>query len=708
VNRRQAPKAAAWAVALGVSLGAVIAAQVATPPIAETRVDKTEVLHGDARADEYAWLGDKSNPRVIAHLEAENAYTAAVMKPTEALQERLYTEMLGRIKQTDLSVPSRKHGYYYYSRTEEGKQYPVVCRKKGSLDAAEEVVLDGNERAAGQKFWALGSTAVSDDGALFAFAEDVTGFRQYTLRVKDLHTAAVMPFIVERVTSVVWAADSRTLFFTTEDATTKRSNLAFRHVLGAGAPQQIYDEADERFDIGFDRSRSEAFVFLQSGSRTTSEVRYLRSDRSQGEFRIVAPRRQDIEYDVEHRGDEFLIRVNDTGRNFRLVSAPTADPSPAKWTEVVPHRPNVMLEGVLSFKDHVVLFEREQGLSQLTVRDPRSGASHRVGFPEPVYSVFPTGNNEFDTKLLRYSYQSFVTPPSVFDYDMESRQATLLKQTEVLGGYDASRYDSERIYVLAADGVQVPVSLLYKKGTPRDGSAPLLLGGYGAYGIPSDVLFSSNVFSLVDRGVVVATAHVRGGGDLGKAWHDAGRMLNKKNTFTDFVAVAEHLVAKGYTSKEKLVIQGGSAGGLLIGAVVNMRPDLFKAAILQVPFVDVINTMMDESLPLTVAEFEEWGNPKNKAEYDYIKTYSPYDNLSKKAYPAILVKTSLNDSQVMYWEPAKYVARLRRLKTDPNPLLFKVNMAAGHGGASGRYDRLREVAFDYAFVLWQVSALGKA
>jgi len=504
------------------------------------------------------------------------------------------------------------------------------------------------------------------------------------------------------VTSVVWAADNRTLFFTTEDPTTKRSNLAFRHTLDSGTPQQVFAEPDERFSVSLDRSRSDVYIFLEAGSLTTSEVRYLRADQPAGDFRLVAARRQDVEYDVDHRGDEFLIRVNDTGRNFRLVSAPVADPSPAAWKEVVPHRADVMLEQVLPFRDHLVLSEREQALNHLTIRDYASGASHRVALPEPVYSVFPAGNSEFDTRVLRYSYQSFITPASVFDYDMASRTPRLLKQTEVLGGYDPARYASERTYAVAADGARVPVSLLFKKGTPRDGSAPLLLDGYGAYGFSAYVTFNSNVFSLVDRGAVVATAHVRGGGDMGKPWHDGGRMLNKKNTFTDFIAVAEHLVAQGYTAKDRLVIQGGSAGGLLIGAVVNMRPDLFTAAILQVPFVDVINTMMDESLPLTVAEFEEWGNPKNKAEYDYMKSYSPYDNLAAKAYPAILVKTSLNDSQVMYWEPAKYVARLRTLKTDQRPLVFKINMAAGHGGSSGRYDRLREIAFDYAFMLWQM------
>ena len=663
------------------------------------------MLHGEASPDEFEWLRHRGAERVTAHLEAENAHASEVMRSTEALQEGLYAEMLGRIKQADLTVPYRKHGYYYYSRTEEGKQYPVLCRKQGSLDAPEQIVLDGNERAVGHAFWSLGPARVSDDGALFAFAEDVTGYRQYTLRLKDLRSGVLLPFTAERVTSVAWGADGRTLFFTTEDATTKRSNLAFRHALDGSAPERIHEETDERFSLAFERSRSDAWLFLTSGSHTTSEVRCLQADRPQGAFALVAPRRQDIEYEVEHRGEEFYVRVNDTGRNFRLVTTPVSSPAPANWREVVPHRPEVMLEAVMPFANHLVLLERDAALTRIAVHDFGSGTWHRVAFPEPVYSVSPTGNAEFDTRLVRYSYQSFVTPPSIFDYDMDSRSATLLKEIEVLGGYDRTRYASERVWATAPDGVRIPVSLLYAKGLVKDGAAPLLLTGYGAYGIPFNVVFNSNVFSLVDRGLVVAAAHVRGGGDLGKPWHDAGRMLQKRNTFTDFIACAEHLVAERYTAADRLVIQGGSAGGLLVGAVVNMRPDLFKAAVLLVPFVDVINSMMDESLPLTVGEFEEWGNPKNADECAYMRGYSPYDNLAAQAYPAILVRTSLNDSQVMYWEPAKYVARLRALKTDRHALVFRINMAAGHGGASGRYDRLREIAFDYAFMLWQ---LGKA
>jgi oligopeptidase B len=463
----------------------------------------------------------------------------------------------------------------------------------------------------------------------------------------------------------------------------------------------LHDEKDERFSLGVSRTRSRGFVLIEIGSLTTSEVKYLDASTPAGEWKTIAPRKDEHEYDVEHRGDLFYIRTNQGGRNFGLVTAPVADPSPSRWTPLVPHRADVMLQGVMAFRDFLVLYERTNGLSTLRVAKIGSNDYRSLPFPEPAYSLFPSGNTEFDTTALRYNYQSFVTPSSVFEYDMNTSATTLLKETEVPGGYDRSKYTTERVMATAPDGVKVPISIVALKSTKRDGSAPIYLGGYGAYGIPNDVGFSSNRFSLVDRGVVYAIAHVRGGGDLGKPWHDQGRMMNKKNTFTDFIATAEHLIAQKYGAQARLVIEGGSAGGLLMGAVTNMRPDLFKAVVSQVPFVDVINTMSDSTLPLTVGEFEEWGNPANKADYDYIRSYDPYTSLKRGAYPTILVKTSFNDSQVMYWEPAKYVARLRTLKTDSNPLVFKVNMAAGHGGSSGRYDRLREVAFDYAFMLWQ-------
>jgi oligopeptidase B len=672
------------------------------PPIAK-KVPKLDVVHGDRLVDDYYWLREKSNPEVAAYLEAENAFAASVMKPTEALQESLYKEMLGHLKETDLSVPYRNGNYHYYSRTEEGKQYPIYCRKLSSLDAPEQVVIDLNELAQGQPFMALGAYTVSDDGNLLAFSTDNTGFRQYTLQVKDLRTGQLGPERMEKTGSVAWAADGGTLFYTVEDSA-KRQYRLYRHRLGEPAEQDelVYEEKDELFRIGVGRSKSRAFLFLGSSSLTTSEWRYLPADQPAGAWKLVAPRQHEHEYDVDPHGELFYIRTNDQGRNFRLVSAPSADPRRENWKEVVPHRADVMLEGIELFRNHLVLGELAQGLPRFSVRDLRSGQSHQVEFPEPAYAAFPGAMYEWDSNQLRYNYQSLVTPSSVFDYDLDGRTRKLLKQTEVPGGFQSANYESERLWVPVADGARVPVSLVRRKGVPRDGSAPLLLTAYGSYGFSSPVSFSSNRLALLDRGVAFAIAHIRGGGELGKAWHDQGRMLHKKNTFTDFIAVAEHLIAQGYTSKQRLAVTGGSAGGLLMGAVTNMRPDLFKVVVSKVPFVDVINTMLDGSLPLTAGEWEEWGDPRKREEYEYMRSYCPYSNLAHKAYPALLITTSFNDSQVMYWEPAKYVARLRTLKTDANPLLLKTNMAAGHGGASGRYDYLREVAYDYAFMLSQL------
>jgi oligopeptidase B len=673
----------------------------AQPPSAP-RIARPSVVHGETRQDDYFWLREKSNPDVAAYLEAENAYADAIMAPTAALQESLYREMLGRIKETDLSVPYREGGYFYYSRTEEGKQYPIYCRKKGSLEAPEEVTLDLNLLAAGHSFLSMGAYAVSDDGALLAYSIDTTGFREYTLFVKDLRTGELRPERIEKTGTLAWATDGHTLFYTVEDEA-KRPYRVYRHDLGPAVPDElVFEEKDELFRVWVGRTRSRAYLLLGSASHTTTEVRYRPAGEPGGEWRLVAPRRHEHEYDVDHHGDRFYIRTNDRGRNFRLVWAPVEDPAPERWQEVVGHRPDVMLEGAEFFSRHSVLLEREQGLQALRVTDLRTGEWHRVSFPEPAYSAFPSYNPEFETSVFRYTYQSLVTPSSVFDYDMDARTSTLLKEQPVLGGYDRTQYVSERLHAVAPDGTRVPISIVYRHGLPRDGKAPLYLHGYGSYGYPLPVGFSSNRLSLLDRGMAVAMAHVRGGGEMGKAWHDDGRMLRKRNTFTDFIAAAEHLVAEKYTSSDRLVIEGGSAGGLLVGAVTNMRPDLFRLVISKVPFVDVLNTMLDESLPLTVGEYEEWGNPNRKDEYDCIKAYCPYTNLAPRAYPAMLVKTSFNDSQVMYWEPAKYVARLRTLKTDGNLLLLKTNMAAGHGGASGRYDYLREVAFDYAFVLTQL------
>ncbi len=667
------------------------------PPRARVTPHRT-VVHGEELVDPFHWLREKDDPEVAAYLEAENAYADALMKPTEALQETLYREMLSRVKETDVSAPYREGGFFYYARTEEGKQYPIRCRKKGTLDAPEEVLLDLNALAEGHTYLSVGTCAVADDGGRMLYSLDRTGFRQYTLEVKDLATGAVLPDRREKVTSAAWATDGETLFYVIEDEA-KRPYRLYRHRLGEEEDVLVHEETDERFSIGVHRTRSRAFLVLHAASHTASEVRFLPAGDPEGAWRLVAAREEEHEYDLDHREGLFYIRTNSGGRNFRVVTAPVEDPRKESWTELVPHAPDVFLEEVLCFERHVALFLRERGLTQIRILDVETGASHRVEFPEPAYSVFPSANREGATRVLRYSYQSFVTPESVVDYDMATRGVTVVKRTEVLGGYDPSRYAIERIFATAADGVLVPISLVSRKGTSRDGSAPMLLSGYGSYGYPNPVVFSSSIVSLLDRGVVFAEAHVRGGGEMGKTWHDAGRMERKTNTFTDFVEAAEHLIAERYTSPERLIIGGRSAGGLLIGAVVNMRPDLFRAAILWVPFVDVVNTMLDASLPLTVGEYEEWGDPNDLAQYRRLKAYCPYTNLAAKEYPAILVKTSLNDSQVMYWEPAKYVAKLRTLKTDGNPLLFKTNMGAGHGGSSGRYDFLREVAFDYAFVL---------
>ncbi len=680
-----------------------LAAADTGPAPAAKKVPHMQKLHGDELVDPYFWMRERDNPEVKAYLEKENAFAEAFMKPTEGFQKALYDEMLARIKETDLSVPYREHGWYYYARTEKGKQYPIYCRRKGSPEAPEEIYLDVNELAKGERFMNVWARTVSDDGRWLAYSTDNTGFRDYTLWIKDLTTGQRLPDKVERVGSVAWTPDNKTLFYTTTDPA-KRPHRIYRHTVGTDPSTDalLYEEKDERFRVAAFRSRSGAYVFFPVQSHTTSEWRYVPASTPAAELRVVAPREQEHEYSVDHRGDLFYILTNDRGRNNRLVSAPAADPKRANWKEVVAHRDDVMLEDFDLFANWTVLSERQDALPRIRVADAAVANGYRIEFPEAIYYAAVQNNKEFDTPTLRIEYESFTTPPSVYDFDMKTKERRLLKQQEVLGGYDPARYASERRYATAADGTKVPISLVYRKGFVADGRAPLLLTAYGSYGASSDAGFDSTLVSLLDRGVVYAVAHIRGGGDLGKAWHDQGKMLKKKNTFTDFIACAETLVADRYTSADRLVIEGGSAGGLLMGAVVNMRPELFHAVVARVPFVDVINSMLDESLPLTVGEFEEWGNPKIREQYEYMKSYSPYDNLEAKAYPAMLVKTSFDDSQVMYWEPAKYVAKLRTLKTDSNPLIFKINMSGGHGGSSGRYDKLKEIAFDYAFVLTQM------
>ena len=674
------------------------AAGAPAPPRAKT-IPHPVTLHGERREDDYFWLREKTDPEVIAYLEAENAYTDSLTSGTAALRESLYQEMLARIRQTDLSVPYREGDYDYYSRTEEGRQYPIHCRKRATPDAPEQVILDLNQMAEGHAFMALGAFAVRDDGLRLAYTVDTTGFRVYDLRVRDLTTGADLPDRVHDVGSVAWAADGETFFYTVKDSA-KRDYRLYRHRLGQADDRLVYEEKDERFEIRVARSRSRVFLFLAIESHTTSEVRFLRADQPAGEWRTIEPRRQDHEYYVDHHGDSFYVMTNDRAPNFRLARAPVGDPGFAHWSEVLAHRDDVMLEDLDCFQDHLVVEEREDGLVRLRVTELATGAWHRIEFPEPVYAASVGTNREFASRTLRYAYQSFTTPPSIYDYDMALRAPTLRKRTEVLGGYDASRYESLRLHAVAGDGARIPISLVFRKGLARP--APLLLYAYGAYGIPMSATFSSNRFSLLDRGVVFAIAHVRGGGEMGKVWHDQGRLEHKPNTFSDFIAVAEHLIHEGWTRSDRLAIHGGSAGGLTLGAVINRRSELFHAVLSQVPFVDVINTMSDASLPLTVGEFEEWGNPAVASQYAVIRSYCPYTNLKRGAYPAMLIRTSLHDSQVMYWEPAKYVARLRTLKQDRTPLLFRINMAAGHGGSSGRYDFLREIAFDYAFLLTQL------
>ncbi len=675
----------------------------AQPPVARKEPHET-TLHGEKLVDDYFWLKQKGTPAVESYLSAENAYAAAVMKPTGPLQAALYEEMVARIQETDTTVPYRKDGWLYYSRTVQGLQYPIQCRKRDAAGAAEEIILDQNELAKTVKFLGLSGLTVSDDGNLLAYGTDTTGYRQFDLHVKDLRTGAVLADTAARVTSIAWAADNQTLFYTVEDEVSKRSHRLYRHTLGSkDADALLFDERDERFGVQVRRTLSKAFLVLDVGSHTTSEAHVLAADQPLGSFRIIAARVQDQQYKVEHGGGFFYLLDNSTGRNYRVVKAPVGSPGRESWQELIAQDDDVMRDALAIFSDHYVVHERVSGVPQLRVVMLQDGGSRQVELPEPSHSVDLEHNAEFDSPLLRYAYESNVTPDSVYDYDVRTGKSELKKRIEVKG-YDPTRYAAERIYATARDGARIPISLVYRRGAPRDGSAPLFLNAYGSYGYPYPVVFNPTAISLLDRGVVVAFAHIRGGGDLGKKWHDQGRMMAKMNTFTDFIAAAEHLIHERYTASDRLGIMGGSAGGLLMGAVTNPRPELFKTVISLVPFVDVINTMSDETLPLTVGEFEEWGNPKVEEQYRYMRQYSPYENVSAKAYPAMLVRTSYNDSQVGYWEPAKYVARLRATKTDGNPLVFKCDMdPAGHGGKSGRYDRLKTTAFDFAWLLTQIA-----
>jgi oligopeptidase B len=671
------------------------------PPVAKVVPQRLE-LHGDVRIDNYYWLRERENPEVIAYLEAENAYTEAAMAHTQALQEKLFQEIKGRVQETDLSVPYRDGDYYYYTRWEQGKDYPIYARKRGSLDAAEEIMLDVNELAAGHGFTSVPFPQLSSSHNLIAFAHDSVGRRFYTVRFKDLRTGQLLRDEIPSVTAnVAWANDDRTLFYTRQDPVTLRSYQIYRHVLGTDPAQDelVLEEADEEFECYVWKTKSERFMIIGSYQTLSNEYRFLDADRPAGQFTLFMPRERDHEYEIDHFGDYFYIRTNDAAQNFRLMRTPVTQTGREHWEEVISHREDVLLEGFEIFRDHLVVMERKNGLVQLRIR-PWSGAGeHYLDFGEPAYLAYVSTNPEIDSKILRYGYTSLTTPSSIYDYDMETRERTLLKREEVLGGFDPADYVTERLYAPARDGARVPVSIVYRKGLARDGSNPLLLYGYGSYGASMDATFSSARLSLLDRGFVYAIAHVRGGEELGRAWYDNGKLYNKKNTFTDFIDVAEYLVAQGYTNPGVLFAQGGSAGGLLMGAVANMRPDLFKGVLALVPWVDVVTTMLDASIPLTTSEYDEWGDPNEEGYYRYMLSYSPYDNVTAQDYPNILVTTGLHDSQVQYFEPAKWVAKLRALKTDDNLLILKTNMQAGHGGASARYQRWRDTAFQYAFLL---------
>jgi oligopeptidase B len=667
---------------------------VIQPPIALRKpVELTQ--HGETRIDEYYWLRERENPGVTAYLEAENAYTEEVMQPAKPLQEKIYQEILGRIQQTDLDVPVKRGDYFYYSRTIEGKQYPVFCRKYRSLDTEEHTILDANQLAEGKQYFALGALAVSEDHRLLGYSVDNDGAEEFTVFVKDLSTGATLPERIEKTSAgFTWANDNRTFFYTTFDQT-KRPEKVWRHVLGTdrSADALVFEEPDTRFTFEVHRTRSRKYILITSiNASTTSEVWYADADSPEQPFQLFRPRRDGVEYYLDHQSDAFLIRTNENGAiNFKLLQG---------TQEIWPARADATLEDTDCFESFLVLYTREKGLPQIHVL---SAAGHyTIDFPEPAYTVSPVGNAEFQTTTLRFSYASQVTPQSIYDFDMVTKDRVLKKRAPVLGGYDPNEYTAERIQAKAPDGTEVPISLVYKKGFQRDGTRPALLNGYGSYGINYDPSFSYSSFSLIDRGFVVAIAHVRGGSEHGRTWFESGRLLHKQNSFTDFIACGEHLIKQGYCAPNQLTAMGGSAGGLLMGAVINMRPDLFRSVVANVPFVDVVTTMLDPTIPLTTGEYDQWGHPEEKQYYDYMKSYSPYDNVEAKDYPNLLVTTGLNDPRVAYWEPAKWVARLRAWKTDHNLLLLKTEMGAGHGGPSGRYARYRETAFFYAFLLFSL------
>ncbi len=653
------------------------------------------------RDDPFSWLRGRDNPEVLKYLRAENAHLDAVLAHTRPLQERLFEEIKGRIKQTDASVPYRHGPFLYYTRTEDGREYPLYCRR-ASPEAPEQLLLDVNHLAQGHDYYAVNAREPSPRHDILAFAADTRGDRVHTIRFKNLSTGAMLEEKIPRASGyLAWANDNRTLFYAAVHPTTLRSYRLYRHVLGTDPAQDamVYEEQDEEYSVVVAKTKTDAYFLIASYQTVTTECRILPADQPDAEPRLFLPRRRGHEYEIEHFGGHFYIRSNDQARNFRLMRTPVGDTARERWEEVIPHRPDVLLERIEVFRSHLVLEERHRGLTRLRIRPWSGEGEHELEFEEPAYVARLAQNFELDTATVRYTYTSLTTPPSVFDYDMEARTRILLKQDDVLGDFDSGRYRTERLYAPARDGVEVPISLVYRKDLQRPGGNPLLLYGYGAYGISSDPYFNSARLSLLDRGFAYAIAHVRGGEDLGRPWYEEGRLRKKRNSFTDYIACAEHLIRQGYADSARLFGLGGSAGGLLMGATINQRPDLFCGVIAHVPFVDVLNTMLDDSLPLTTGEYDEWGDPRNPEYHDYILSYSPYDNVTRQAYPHLLVTTGLHDSQVQYWEPAKWVAKLRTMQTADRRLLLKTNMVAGHLGASGRYRAYREIALDYAFLL---------
>lgn len=671
-----------------------------TPPKAK-QIPKELTIHGHTRIDKYFWLRERDNPEVIAYLQAENDYKDAVLKHTQKLQEKLYKEIIGRFKQTDMSVPYKDNGYYYYTRYEEGQEHPIYCRKRGSLEAPEEIMLNVNEMAKGHDFYQVVGLSVSDDNKFLAFGVDTVSRRKYTVHFKNLETNEILPDALPNTSGgAAWASDNKTVFYAIKDSTLRPFKI-MRHILGTDPAEdtEVFHEKDSTFNTYVYRSKSKKYILINSTSTLSTEYRYLEANDPTGHFKIFNPRERDHEYSIEHFEDKFYIVTNWDAKNFRLMETPIDHTDKKYWREVISHRDDVLLEDIEVFKNYLAIGERKNGLRQIRIIDQTNGTEHYLDFGEPAYTAYASINPEFDTELLRYGYTSLTTPNSTYDYNMRTREKTLLKQEEVLGGFNPKNYKTERLYATAKDSVKIPISLVYRVGLVKDGNNPLLLYGYGSYGASTDASFSSVRLSLLDRGFVYAIAHIRGGQEMGRQWYEDGKLLKKRNTFTDFIACAEYLIAEKFTNPEKLFAMGGSAGGLLIGAVVNMRPDLFKGAIAAVPWVDVVTTMLDESIPLTTNEFDEWGNPKQKEFYDYMLSYSPYDNVVAQNYPNMFVTTGLHDSQVQYWEPAKWVAKLRELKTDNNILVLHTDMKAGHGGKAGRFERHRLTAMEYAFML---------